>query len=333
MKIFWKVFSVSFVFFLFAIILGSYSYIKTEGDGNKDSDIKIIGETVESQDEEQPVEEQLTDEGQIPKEKESYKSLEEAFKKSNRINIVVMGMEGVRTDTIVFISFDPDNKELNAISIPRDTYIHRKGYDLAEQRKINAIYESHGANGVKETISYIFKGVTIDHHIIVDYEGVEKIVDSIGGVEVIVPFHMKYDDPSANPPLHIDLKPGRQVLYGKEALQFLRYRKGYIDGDLGRIKAQQEFFKAFAKKAMSYRLPVVIKNIYQYVETDISLFEALYYGTKALDIDVENIKFTTLPGKAEFRRYNGKLLSYFIFNPTEAEKLLMDIYNVKKTPK
>ena len=49
-------------------------------------------------------------------------------------------MEDIRTDTIIFASFDPDTKKVNVISIPRDTYIHRKGYNIGEQRKINAIY-------------------------------------------------------------------------------------------------------------------------------------------------------------------------------------------------
>src|SRR5690606_22221198 len=207
--------------------------------------------------------------------------------------------------------------------------IYRKGYDLAEQRKINAIYESHGAEGMKQAVSYIFHQVPIHHYVVLDYEGVKNIVDSLGGVEVVVPFDMKYQDLSANPPLRINLKAGRQVLNGDKALQFLRYRKGYIEGDLGRIKAQQEFLKSFAKKALSFRLPVVIKNVYEYVETDISLFEALYYGTKLINIKSEDIEFSTLPGQAEFRRYGGKLLSYFIFNPKGTEKLIEEIYNVE----
>lgn len=330
MKTFWKVFSISFVFFFIAIGLGSYSYLKTEGKNNDNLEIvdQIEERDVENNEEESQLKENI-EEPNLQEEKRTFSSLEEAFKESKRVNVVIMGMENVRTDTIIFLSFDLNSKDAYAISIPRDTYIYRKGYELAEQRKINSIYESHGIDGMKKAISYIFHSVPIHHYVVIDYEGVKKIVDSVGGVEVVVPFDMKYKDLSADPPLRIDLKAGKQVLDGDKALQFLRYRKGYIDGDLGRIKAQQEFLKAFIKKALSYRLPVVIKNVYEYVETDISLFEALYYGTKLINIKSEDIEFSTLPGQAEFRRYGGKLLSYFIFNPKGTEKLIEEIYNVE----
>lgn len=340
MKIFWKVFIMSFIFFVIVTLLGSYSYIRTEekgdglgtniGEGMAENEDVNYDEEVEEKNLEQAIEEKDT-----PNEVETFDSLEEAFTKSKRVNAVIVGMEDVRTDTIILASFDPDSKSVNVFSVPRDTYIHRKGYDLAEQRKINSIYENHGIDGVKKAVSYLFQGAPIHFYVKIDYEGVKKIVDSIGGVEVVVPFDMKYDDPTADPPLHINLKAGRQVLNGEKALQFLRYRKGnskkqgYIDGDLGRIKAQQEFIKSFINKAISYRLPVVIKNGYPYIETDISLFEALYYGSKALGIDMDDIKFETLPGRAEFRKYGGTLLSYYISNHKETKRILENIYNVK----
>jgi len=341
MKIFWKVFIMSFVFFVIVTLLGSYSYIRTEKRGERIE--SNIGEGMaENEDvsygskevEEEKID-KATEEKETTREAETFNSLEEAFKKSKRINALLVGMEDVRTDTIIFTSFDPDSKTVNVFSVPRDTYIHRKGYDLAEQRKINSIYENHGIEGVKKAVSYLFQGAPIHFYVKIDYEGVKKIVDSIGGVEVVVPFDMKYDDPTADPPLHINLKAGRQVLDGEKALQFLRYRKGnskkqgYIDGDLGRIRAQQEFIKSFIDKAISYRLPVVIKNGYPYIETDISLFEALYYGSKALGISIDDIKFGMLPGRAEFRKYGGTLLSYYISNHRETKRILEDIYNVK----
>ena len=340
MRTFWKVFSVSFVLFFIAMALGSYSYLKNEHENDNTLGIvnQVEGEKLKKQEQETELEEK---EGKIEEaeeenedkieevKEESFSSIEEAFKNSKRINVVIMGMENVRTDTIIFLSFDLNKKDAYAVSIPRDTYIHRKGYDLAEQRKINAIYESHGPEGMKQAVSYILHQAPVHHYVVLNYEGVKKIVDALGGVEVVVPFDMKYQDLSADPPLRIDLKAGRQILNGDKALQFLRYRKGYIEGDLGRIKAQQEFLKSLARKALSLSLPVVIKNVYEYVETDISPFEALYYATKMLNMNAEDIKFVTLPGQPEFRKYGGKLLSYFIFNSQEAKKLIEEIYNVK----
>ena len=323
MKTFWKTFILSVIFFTLAIYLGSYSYTKV----NKDKIRSNINTPINT-----PKKSQI-------KVDEDYSSLEEALKESKRINVLLLGLEDIRTDTIIFASFHPDDKKVDIISIPRDTYIHRKGYNAAEQRKINAIYGSHGVEGVKKAVSHVLGGVPIHNYVILDYKGVEKIVNSIGGVEVMVPFHMKYSDPSSNPPLNIDIPEGKQKLNGKQSLDFLRYRKGndkktgYIDGDLGRIKAQQEFLKAFVDKALSYKLPLVIKNGFDYVKTDISLIEGINYSTNVLGIKVEDFNFQILPGKAEFKKIDNKLLSYYIYNSLDTKKILEDIYNIKKPPK
>ena len=323
MKTFWKVFIVSFLCFSIAIVLGSYSYLKINQsslNSNIGGGQYGIGEDREDSSKE---------------EDKAYSSLEEAFKDSSRVNVVLLGMEDVRTDTIMFASFDPNDKKVDVISIPRDTYIHRKGYDSAEQRKINAIYGDHGMEGVKKAVSHILEGVPLHHYIILDYEGVTNIVDYIGGVEVMVPFHMKYRDPTSKPPLNIDIKEGKQILDGKKSLDFLRYRKGndnregYIDGDLGRIKAQQQFLQSFVEKTLSYRLPVVIKKGFDCVKTDIKLMEGLAYSKDAIGIKEEDFSFMTLPGEGEFKRFNGRLLSYFSYDSFKIKKVLENIYKVE----
>lgn len=338
MKTFRKVFILSILFFVFAIYLGSYSYMKLNGS-RPYTEFNPVAETKENYNGEGRSEGDITIEKDVRAREEvveeTYNSLGEAFKDSKRINMLFTGLEGVRTDTIIFSSFDTVNKKLDNIFIPRDTYIHRKGYNKAEQRKINAIYAAHGIAGVKKATSYLLEDVPIHHHIIMDYEGVEKIVDYLGGIEVEVPFPMVYTDKSAEPPLYINIPEGKQLLNGKQSMNFLRYRKGnkkksgYIDGDIGRIGAQQEFLKSFAKKVLSYKLPLVVKKGFRYVETDIKLMDALNYATKALGIQEEDFEFEILPGKSEFKRVDGQLLSYFTHNNMETEKLLKRLYNVK----
>ncbi|QQY79502.1 LytR family transcriptional attenuator [Keratinibaculum paraultunense] len=324
MKRFWSAFIVSSILFFIAIYLGSYSYLKFN--------TPLVYPNISGGYHQK---EKIKKNKKLDIVKEEFTSLEEAIEKSNRVNFMVLGMEDIRTDTIIFVSVDLDNKKVDGISIPRDTYIHRKGFDSAEQRKINAVYGDHGIEGVKKALTYILEGVPIHHYIMVDYEGVEKMVDAIGGVEVMVPFTMKYKDPTADPPLDIYIEEGRQILDGKKALDFLRYRKGnnkregYIDGDLGRIRVQQQFIQSFVKKALTYRLPIIAKKGLEYTKTDIKITEALSYATKFAGMKVENFKLVTLPGVAEFKPFDGKLLSYFIYDPFETRKLLEEIYNVK----
>lgn len=268
------------------------------------------------------------------KEVESYSSLEEAVEKSKKINVLIVGMENVRTDTIIVANFCPDSKKVNLISIPRDTYIHRKGYDGAEQRKINSVNGAHGIEGVKKTASYILDDIPIHYHVILDYNGVKKIIDEIGGVEVEVPFHMKYNDMYSKPPLNIDIPPGKRTLNGKESLDFLRYRignnkkNGYVDGDIGRIRTQQEFISSFIGKAKGDMIKVLKEGIKQ-VETDFTTIELLSYGRKAIGMNNDDLELMILPGNSEFKNINKRILSYYIYDKAEVTKLVNKIYNVK----
>ena len=324
MKTFLKIFVISFIVFGFASYLGGYSYIKKNNIALENNVGFGFSESKDLKDE---IFVKLESE---PKETKEFVSLSEAFENSSRINFLILGMEGKRSDTIIFASFDPDSKKIDLISIPRDTYIHRKGFDQAEERKINSIFIKHDVEGVQKTVSYILEDVPIHHYVLLDYEGVKKIVDVLGGVEVEVPFHMKYKDPTAEPPLSIDIKEGKQLLYGEDALDFVRYRKGYIDGDLGRIKAQQQFLTAFSAKAKEKILTVFMKG-FEYVKTDVSLFDTVSLGRKAIGIRTEDINFHTIPGKADYRKINKKVLSYFIYNSKDVKRQLEEIYNVKKT--
>ena len=112
MKNFWKTFILSIIFFTIAIYLGSHSYTKI----NKKENYANIG-TAEKKDEEEIVKEKTVKERMIKKE-ENYDSLEDAFKNSKRINALVVGLEDVRTDTIMFASFQPEDKKVDIISIP-----------------------------------------------------------------------------------------------------------------------------------------------------------------------------------------------------------------------
>ncbi len=316
----------SFIIVFSAILLGSYSYLKVNDKKIYNSVKK--GEVRESKNENKG--------GKREKEELTFDTLEEAIRHSKRINFLFLGMEEVRTDSLIFASFDPKNKKVDIISIPRDTYVHREGYDEAEERKINAVYGEHEIEGIKETVSYILGGIPIHHYIMADYDSVAKIIDSVGGVEVNVPFHMRYYDFSAKPSVNIDIPEGNQLLDGKKSVDFLRYRKGsdgkggYADGDLGRIRAQQEFMQSFIDKVLSYKLPTVISTGIELVETDINLGNGLLYGKDAMGIKKDSFTFTTLPGIAEFKAIKGKTLSYFFYDERAVKDLMGEIYKVKK---
>lgn len=247
----------------------------------------------------------------------------EMFSKSKRVNILLLGDNDGLTDTIMLASYDMKNQLVDVISIPRDTYYPREGYNGAAAKKINSIYGSEGAVGTAKAVSDLLMGMPINYYAVIEFSDVEKIVDEIGGVPVNVPFTMKYDDPYDTPPLHIYIPEGYQHLDGEHAVQFLRYRKGYAEGDIGRVKAQQEFVKSAVKQAIGPNLLGAIKLGLQEIDSDITLGMATKIGTKALGLDPENMNTYMIPGDANMA--NGA--SYWFADSTQISELIESIYS------
>lgn len=254
--------------------------------------------------------------------------LERLVDASDRINVVAFGTDGGRADTIMFVSYSPSDQLLDVVSIPRDTYHAVEGHNLSGQKKINAVYgfkENGGSAGMKVAVSDVLN-VPVNYYVKLNYRGVENIIDVLGGVEINVFKHLKYDDPWSDPPLHIDIPAGRQVLNGANAIKYLRWRKNNGeagDGDIGRIQRQQDFVIAAAKKAFSFKLPVVIKTTFSYIRTDMELDKMLYYGTTATDFNFSNLKTYELPGDVTTISH----VSYLLHDPADTEQMMMDIYN------
>lgn len=267
------------------------------------------------------------------------KDLQELSKSvgDERINVLMLGVDSLdgknkdntmRTDTMMLLSIDPKTKTGFILSIPRDTRVHVEG--LA--KKFNKINEVHAIGGVSYTIKSVkaLLGIEINHFVKVDYQAVNKTVNDIGGVEVNVPMDMSYDDPYAKPPLHIDLKQGPQILDGDKAMQFLRFRHGYANQDLGRIESQQKFIQALMDKLLSpesiVHITDYIDTFSQYVQTDLEFSDMLKIASKAIEIKPYNIKKAVVPGKADYL-YG---ISYFIADEEQIKTQIKELYDGEK---
>ena len=120
------------------------------------------------------------------------------------------------------------------------------------------------------------------------------------------------------------LKEGEQILDGDKSLQFIRYRKGYKDADLGRVRAQQEFMKSLIKQSIKpkniFKIPGMISIYNDNMETNIPFNKISSYGLKTFKFDVDNINGYTLPGSPKMMEG----LSYFIHNEEETNLLLKE---------
>ncbi len=228
-----------------------------------------------------------------------------------------------RSDTMMLFKVDKSTGNISILSIPRDTRVMIRG--RSGEEKVNHAHAYGGPELSVETVRDLL-GIDLEYYVRVDYKIVEEFVNLIDGVEVDVPMNMKYTDLKADPPLYIDLKEGRQVLNGNEALQFLRFRKGYKDQDLGRIKAQQQFMVAAMDKTLKpaniVKIPQMIKAYYKYVDTNIPLDTLTKFAMKAKKFDTENMHVVTLPGEPE--TIDG--ISYFIPDEDESAQLVKKLF-------
>lgn len=236
------------------------------------------------------------------------------------INTLFMGIDEARSDTMILVSYNKENNNIAMMSIPRDTRVEIPGYGID---KINAAAaKREGTALAMETVRNML-GIPVHHYVKVNFKGAEKIVDILGGVKVNVPPDMDYDDPAQD--LYIHLKPGLQVLNGKDAVKFARFRSGYSDADLGRIKAQQQLIKAFIEKLTSPKVipkvPSLIDTMSKCVKTNMESGDIARYALSVSDLKMENIKFYTLPGEA---RYINKG-SYFIYDEAKLKELMDQI--------
>lgn len=223
---------------------------------------------------------------------------------------------GGNTDTMMLASYDVANQHLNVMSIPRDTLVN-VSWDI---KKLNSVYNMYGGGdkgmaALKEEVGELV-GFQPDFTVTVEWEAVGKLVDAIGGVYFDVPRRMYYNDLSQN--FKIDLKKGPQTLNGSQAMQLLRYRhdsddsghilnSGYVDGDLGRIKVQQDFLKATISQCLekigdASTITKLAKIFMENVTTDLNLGNLVWLGQSAIlgsngsgRLGMENVSFITMP--------------------------------------
>ncbi len=117
------------------------------------------------------------------------------------------------SDTMLLLRFDPLQGKLVLLSIPRDTQTYIEGHGL---KKINEANYYGGPALTAQTVSELLGGVPVDRYVRVNVQGVEKLIDALGGVTVYVPKDMKYQDDSQH--LYINLKQGEQHLNGAQAV-------------------------------------------------------------------------------------------------------------------
>lgn len=220
--------------------------------------------------------------------------------KNGFTNILILGVGGAGhdgeqlTDSIIIVSIDPQTKSIAMLSLPRDFWVET----AVTQSRINEIlrdapgrYEKQGytkeiahqmaITTLENKITEI-TGLTVQRYAKIDFRGFEKMIDAVGGVDVVV--ERSIDDPTypdGNWGVeHFYLEKGARHLDGATALKFARSR--HDSSDFDRAARQQKILEAFREKALSKgiltspdKLEAIFGIVKENFESDLSLGELI----------------------------------------------------------
>lgn len=247
-----------------------------------------------------------------------------------------------QADTIFLVSLNQTDKEISVIGIPRNAMVDVEIYNSESERVetiFNQICLQYGYAGggelglqkMKESVSELMCGLPIHGACAVSFNAISLITDRLGGIEVVVPDDMtQYDKAFA--------QGSTQILTGKNVIDYLRYREYKTLGSpTTRLVRQKEFMRVAMGRVMQEikNNPVFVTDIYKsvkaYMNTDISVDEAVYIASKALDCTLAEQSFYQLSGedRAEyFVRENGVEDFYndYYIDKDALQKIMFEVY-------
>lgn len=235
----------------------------------------------------------------------------------DRINILLLGVGGKNhdggqlTDTIMVASYKPSTKQVSLFSIPRDLTVPIENMGWRKINNINAFAESRepGSGGIatSQSIGHLLDA-PIDYYVRVDFDGFEKIIDDVGGIDVLVdntlddysyPIRGLEDDPNYyNRYEHLHVDAGWQHMDGKLALKFARSRHGAggEGSDFARARRQQKILEAVREKVLSAntllnptKVTSIIGELNNNISTNLKIWEIVKLFGLVKNVKSDNI--------------------------------------------
>jgi len=233
---------------------------------------------------------------------------DETSKMNHSFNVLILGTDArddelSRTDVIIVAHVNPEKKQVNLISVPRDTRVMIPGVGYTKVNHAHILGESKGGNhaGTESVMQIIsdFLGISINYYVKTDFEGFERFINHIGGIDVDLDEEIKVTYSNNRV-----IGPGFEHLDGESALMLVRERKSLPDGDFGRQKNQALLLKALAKKLLQFnyikQLPSLISKIKEdVIDTNFKDDDLISLAWMMVDIRNDQIEYKSIPGHSE----------------------------------
>lgn len=248
------------------------------------------------------------------------------------INVMIVGYGGeghagsFLADSIMVASFNPKLGATTMISIPRDLYVYDTGYGIVgrinEVFSVGVGYHREYATGAKLLTGMLEQilGLKLDYYALVDFDGFQGLIDTLGGITVNVPeWFSDSTYPTANNGyMTVKFSSGIQNMNGEKALQYARSR--HSTSDFSRSLRQQIIVKAVMEKITSQWLWTVtkIKKLYdsylKMVKTNISMKEMM--GMAKYIYKLDNIFSYGLTTECSNITYKYSFPGCFLYTPS-----------------
>jgi LCP family protein required for cell wall assembly len=266
---------------------------------------------------------------------------------ASRVTIMVIGLDyrdwlanesASRSDTMILLTIDPVAKTGGMLSIPRDMWVNIPGFSY---NKINTAYYlgelyhlPGGGPGLAMKTVENFLGIPIQYYVQVSFNTFEKMIDTIGGIDVNVPAEIVVDP--LGPGNTAILQPGWNHLTGPLALGYARNRHTE-NGDVDRSSRQQQVILAIRDKVLApgnflnlmAQAPTLYSELSAGIDTNLSLPDAMRLAMLAKDIPLENIQkgvidYTMM--QDGFYTLNGQQLAILRPYPDKIRELVDKIF-------
>ena len=215
---------------------------------------------------------------------------------TERLNLLVLGVDQAEsfvgnTDVIMVVSIDQASESIFVLSLPRDLCL---GACDGHSSRINEVLKRRGMEDLKQTLRYV-TGLHIDHWLLVNFHGVEAIIDQLGGVHVWSPreFDERFVYLETGEEIRLTLDEGWNTLDGRESVAYARSRKYDPGGDFARICRQQQVVRGLREQSLSPALvvnaPGLIASLSGAFKTDFPIGSVPALGNLLLSIPPERI--------------------------------------------
>lgn len=263
------------------------------------------------------------------------------------VNILVMGSDqrqgdtGGHTDSMILVHVDLKKDQANAVSIPRDTRVHLNGYGYTKLTSVQYILQTkYGSKpGAEQAANFIsqYTGVPINYYLETNFDGLQAMVDALGGIQMNVPATVKIGSLENHAPEVIPAGP--HFFDGGTVLALVRERHSLANGDYGRQQMQLEAIKGIAKTTLNPqnlpKLPSLVNSLSSYIiATNMSTTDMASLGLAMKNLDPnKQLHYQQIPGTQEIL-YDDILEANndeIVVNPQQMKNIIAANFNIESS--